>query len=145
MAAITRTAVVQWTGDIAKGSGALTTQSTALAAAPLNFPKRTGEPDGETSPEELIAAAHAGCYAMSLAATIGKAGFTATLLEISAEVGLERIKSKWHITGSRLSVTADINGVDDDAFNELLKAADASCPVSSMLRATAEVSIGRKR
>jgi osmotically inducible protein OsmC len=141
MAPITRVATVEWTGDLTKGGGRLTTQSGALADSPITAPRRLNEPEGETSPEELLAGAHAGCFSMALAAACARAGYAGTRLTVTATVSLERVSGSWAITASQVEVSGNADGLTDEALQELIGEADRNCPLSSLIRQSAEVSI----
>lgn len=128
-----RKATMIWEGDIKTGSGDATLDSSG-AAGPLNmaFPQRAGDPDGHTSPEELIAAAHATCYAMSLSAALGRAGTPPERLEAAAVVTFSTDGGP-HIASSKLSVVGTVPGVDEQAFLDAANAAKDGCPVSKAL------------
>lgn len=128
-----RKATTIWEGDIKTGSGNATLDSSG-AAGPLSmsFPQRAGDPDGHSSPEELIAAAHATCYAMSLSAALGRAGTPPERLEASAVVTFSTDGGP-HIESSKLSVVGTVPGVDEQAFLDAANAAKDGCPVSKAL------------
>lgn len=141
MSAVTRSANVQWTGTLLTGCGTLTSQSRALVDTELTFPRRTGEPEGHTSPEELLASAHAGCFAMSLASALAGVGINDAELDVEARVDLERVGGVFAITRSSLAVDVTSGGVAEDQLSALLDEADKRCPFSNLIRATATVSI----
>lgn len=136
-----RSATATWQGDLAKGAGVLTSQSKVLADVPLTFPRRMGEPEGHTSPEELIAAAHAGCYAMSFANALTQAGETYESVGVRATITLDRVDGGLRLTAAHLD--ADVTSADLDGARcaELASSADARCPVSTALRATVDVTV----
>jgi osmotically inducible protein OsmC len=130
-----RTATAVWNGSFKEGHGTLTAPGGALRSTPYSFASRF-ESGAGTNPEELIAAAHAGCFAMALSATLGEAGFKPDRLEASAEVKLENVPGKtWTVTASHLVLSAKIPGISADKFNELAAKAKANCPISRLLNA----------
>ena len=123
-----------WQGSLKEGSGTLSTGSGALAAKPYSFRTRfEGEPG--TNPEELIGAAHAGCFSMAFSMILGMAGLTPDSIETEATVTLEKVDDGFAITSSHLDVKASIPGVDDATFQDLAGKAKAGCPVSKVLNA----------
>lgn len=130
-----RSASAVWNGSLKEGSGFLTSPSGVLKSTPYSFGRRFGEDPG-TNPEELVAAAHAGCFAMALSAELGKAGFTPTQLDATAEVALENVPpAGWTVTTSHITLTAKIPGIDEARFNEIANGAKAGCPISRLLNA----------
>ncbi len=129
-----RTASAVWQGDLKAGKGSLTTQSGTLKDTAYSFTTRFGD-EGGTNPEELIAAAHAGCFTMALSAKLGAAGFTADRLETNAALTLEQLGGNWAITKIKLTLTAKIPSIDDAKFQEITADAKANCPVSRVLNA----------
>ena len=135
-----RTATAVWQGSLKEGNGSLTAPGGALHDTPYSFGSRFASGAG-TNPEELIAAAHSGCFAMALSAALGEAGFTAERLEVTAEVSLDHVPPKgWTVTASHLVLTAKIPGIDSARFNEIAAAAKANCPISRLLNATVSLS-----
>ncbi|WP_029002611.1 OsmC family protein [Azorhizobium doebereinerae] len=123
-----------WEGGIKDGKGAISTRSGALNAYPYGFASRfEGKPG--TNPEELIGAAHAGCFTMALSLILGEAGLTASHMETTAEVTLEKQADGFAITAVHLTLRATVPGTDDAAFQELAGKAKAGCPVSKLLKA----------
>jgi osmotically inducible protein OsmC len=132
----TRTARTAWNGTLQEGSGQVELSSSEAGTFDVNFPKRAAEDaGGVTSPEELIAAAHSACYAMSLSNEIGKAGGTPQALDVSAAVTLGQKDGAPHITGIALTVRAEVDGLDAAGFEKAAQAAKAGCPVSKALAA----------
>jgi osmotically inducible protein OsmC len=130
-----RSASAIWKGSLKEGSGSLTAPSGVLKSTPYSFGRRFGEDPG-TNPEELVAAAHAGCFAMALSAELGKAGFTPTQLDATAEVSLENVQpGGWTVTTSHITLKAQIAGIDQAKFNEIANGAKAGCPISRLLTA----------
>jgi osmotically inducible protein OsmC len=129
-----RKASAVWTGSLKEGKGSITTESGVLANAQYSFTTRFENGKG-TNPEELIAAAHAGCFTMALAAQLGNAGITPEGLETSAAVTLEKLEAGWTITKVHLDVAARIPGGDKVAFEAAANNAKAGCPISRLLKA----------
>lgn len=129
-----RTASAQWNGDLKQGKGSLSTQSGVLKQTPYSFSTRFENAAG-TNPEELIAAAHAGCFTMALSAALGRAGFTPTQLSTSAELTLEQVQGNWTITTIQLTLRAKVPNVTRERFEEIANDAKANCPVSRVLNA----------
>ncbi|WP_442890414.1 OsmC family protein [Congregicoccus parvus] len=130
-----RSATALWKGSLKEGKGTLDSQSGVLKSTPYSFVSRF-ESGGETNPEELIAAAHSGCFAMALSGVLGGAGFTAEKLEAKADVSLENVAGTgWSVTKSHLTLTAVVPGIEDSQFRELAEKAKATCPISRLLKA----------
>ena len=133
-----RTASAIWRGSIKGGKGELTTASGVLKATPYSFSTRFEETPG-TNPEELIAAAHSGCFAMALSGALGKWKFEPKQLDVTAEVSLDQDGEGWSISHSRLTLKADIPGMNKETLLEIAEDAKNKCPVSKAL--TAEVTL----
>ena len=130
-----RKAKAQWQGTGRDGTGSLTTDSTVLSATPYSYKTRF-ENDKGTNPEELLAAAHAGCFTMALAFQLQVAGFTPTSLETEAAVSLDPDGAGgFKISKSALTLRAVVPGLDDARFHELAGAAEKGCPVSRLFNA----------
>ena len=130
----TRTARTAWNGGLQDGSGKVELTSSGAGTFDVSFPKRTAEEaGGTTSPEELIAAAHSSCFAMALSSEIGKAGGTPQALEITADVTLGQKDGAPHITGIKLTVRGEVDGLDAAGFEKAAQAAKVGCPVSKAL------------
>ncbi len=130
-----RTASAHWAGDLKSGKGSVSTQSGVLSKTQYSFSTRFENGVG-TNPEELIAAAHAGCFTMALSAELGKAGLTANALDTEATLTLEKTDAGFTITAVHLGVTGDVPGADEARFVEIATAAKKGCPVSRVLNAT---------
>jgi len=142
---IVRIAEVAWEGSIARGNGVATASSSGAFTLPISLPSRIGEPGGETSPEELLAAAHAGCFATSLGGEIARAGGTVVRLEVRCTVTMDEVEGKGHqVVSSELDATAHAERIDEAAFAQAADAADAGCSFSSLLRASASVSVSAR-
>ena len=131
---INRHGSAAWQGGIKDGKGLISTESGALKAYPYGFASRFEGMPG-TNPEELIAAAHAGCFTMALSLILSEAKLTAELMETSAEVTLEQVEGGYAITAVRLTLKAKIPGADQATFEKLSSMAKAGCPVSKLLKA----------
>jgi osmotically inducible protein OsmC len=131
---IKRTGSAVWSGDLKSGKGTVSTASGALEDHPYGFGSRF-ESAGGTNPEELIGAAHAGCFTMALSLILGEAGLTAERMETTAVVTLERGDDGFSIPAIHLQLEAAIPGAEDAQFQELAAKAKAGCPVSKLLRA----------
>ena len=129
-----RTASAIWTGDLKQGKGLISTQSGTLKQTPYSFTTRFENGTG-TNPEELIAAAHAGCYAMAFSAFLGKAGFVPEQVATNAALSLEQVDGNWTITTIHLELKAKVPGLDKNKFNEIAANAKELCPVSRVLNA----------
>ena len=131
----TRTARTAWTGTLQEGKGQVELTSSKLGTYEMSFPKRAAdEANGATSPEELIAAAHSACYAMQLSALIGQAGGTPQALDVQADVSLGPDPAGgFKLTGIKLTVRGEVDGLNDEQFAEAANAAKAGCPVSKAL------------
>ncbi|MBB4018481.1 osmotically inducible protein OsmC [Chelatococcus caeni] len=131
---INRTGSAVWSGGLKDGRGALSTQSGALKDYPYGFSSRFEGVAG-SNPEELIGAAHAGCFTMALSLILGEAGLTAERMETTAKVTLEQADGGFSIPAVHLTLKARIPGADDAKFQELAAKAKANCPVSKLLKA----------
>ena len=129
-----RTATAVWTGALKDGKGAISTQSGILADTPYSFATRFENGKG-TNPEELIAAAHAGCFSMALSAQLGTMNFTPQSLRTTATLSLEKLDAGWTISKIHLDVAARIPGITPEAFQSAASSAKANCPVSRVLKA----------
>lgn len=124
-----------WQGSLKEGSGTVTAESGAFNATPYNFGKRFEGQGTGTTPEELIAASHAGCFAMASSAELGKAGFTPTKLDVKCTVTLEFVDGKPTVTKSHLEMRAKVPGIDNARFQVVVGGAKAGCPISRLLNA----------
>jgi osmotically inducible protein OsmC len=130
---IKRRGSAKWSGGIKDGKGAVSTESGALKEYPYGFASRfEGKPG--TNPEELLGAAHAGCFTMALSLILGEAKLTATQMDTAAEVSLEQVEGGYAITSVHLTLRAKIPGADQARFQELAAKAKAGCPVSKLFK-----------
>ena len=126
-----RTAEAKWQGDLKTGTGQISTASGTLASTPYSFHSRFEQGKG-TNPEELLAAAHAGCFTMALSNQLAQAGLKAESLETTCTITLDKTESGFGITESHLELKAKVPGASKDAFDEATQEAKAGCPVSKL-------------
>lgn len=142
MPRIERVAQAVWEGRVATGSGTIAGRSSGAFDVDYSEPARVGDPDGRSSPEELVAAAHAGCFAMSLAAEISKLHVEPRRISVEATCVMDEVEGRGHlVVASNLEVEADVPGLDESAFHEAVERADAGCPISTLIRCSAPVSV----
>lgn len=132
---VNRTGSAVWQGGIKDGKGTMSTQSGALSAYPYAFSSRFEDQKG-SNPEELIAAAHAGCFTMALSLIMGEAGLTPQKLSTTAQVTIEQVDDGFAITSIHLTLRGKVPGADQAKFEELAGKAKAGCPVSKLFKAT---------
>ena len=140
---VTKTASAQWKGGLKDGKGTITTESGALSAQPYGFNTRFEGVRG-TNPEELLGAAHAGCFTMALSLMLGEAGFKAEQLDTTARVTLEQVGAGFEITAVHLTLKGKVPGMEASAFQAAADKAKAGCPLSKVIRApiTMEATFG---
>ena len=136
-----RTGSAVWNGDLKTGKGTVSTESGAIDGVAYGFATRFEDAPG-SNPEELIGAAHAGCFSMALSGQLGERGMTAERIETHAAVSLDKVEGGFAITKVHLDLTATIPGADAAAFHEAAEAAKAGCPVSKLL--DAEITLDAK-
>ena len=143
MPRIVRDADVSWEGNLARGEGAITAASSgAFTALPYSLPTRIAAPEGKTSPEELLASAHGGCFTMSLASELVKAGTPPERLDVQCVVTMDEVEGKGHqIVHSEIRARGVVPGCDDASFAQAAEEADAGCPFSALIRASATVAV----
>jgi lipoyl-dependent peroxiredoxin len=139
MAMAERTANTVWEGDLAHGNGVLSLKSGATDELPVTWASRTERSDGKTSPEELVAAAHASCFSMALSHELAEAGNTADRLEVSSTVTLDLVDGAPTVTSSKLTVRGKVPGIDQAAFEEAAQGAGKNCPISRALSVDIDV------
>jgi lipoyl-dependent peroxiredoxin len=137
----TRDAEIIWEGPLASGTGTVSSGSGALGELPVTWASRTERPDGKTSPEELIAAAHASCFAMALSLVLGENRTPPKQLAVSAACTLDEVDSAPRITTVTLEVQAWAPGLEQAGFEQAVERASALCPVSNALRGNVEISV----
>ena len=141
MPRIVRKADVAWEGSLSRGSGVAKAGTDAFEL-PIDLPSRIADKPGKTSPEELLAAAHAGCYATSIAGEIARAGGTVGHLDVACTVTLDEVGDKGHlIVSSELDVRVQAEGIDATGLERAAHAADEGCTFSALIRASASVSV----
>jgi len=145
MATFERHADVNWTGSVMEGKGEMTA-GTGAFSLPVSFPARIGDPGGKTSPEELMAAAHAACYAMALNGTIGRTeGVSVDRTLVRATITADKGEAGIKIVSSKLEATAyGLKGADAEKFTEIAKLAESRCPVSNAYRGTMQIMVDAK-
>jgi osmotically inducible protein OsmC len=143
MPRIERNATVTWEGTLARGAGKITAGTGAFKDLDYSLPIRIGSGnEGKTSPEELLAAAHAGCLATGIAGELSRTETPLEHLDVTAKIVMDEVEGKGHvIVESQLRVRARVTGIDADAFRRAVDAADEGCPFSILIRATAKVTI----
>ena len=140
-----RRAEVVWKGDLANGSGEIVSSgSGVLSSLNVNWTSRTEESGGSTSPEELIAAAHASCFSMALSHGLAQAGHAPDQLDVSAVVTFEQVEGGWKIATSELDVHGTVPGMDEDAFEEAAEQAKDGCPVSGALKGNVKMTVNAR-
>jgi osmotically inducible protein OsmC len=136
-----RRAQTTWEGDLASGSGTFTVGSGSIGPQEVSWRARTEEPGGNTSPEELLAAAHASCFSMALSGSLARAGTPPRRLETEAVVTFDKLNGGWGVTKSALRVRGDVPGADEDAFRRAADDAKENCPISQALKGNVELSV----
>ncbi|HEV2903212.1 MAG TPA: OsmC family peroxiredoxin [Gaiellaceae bacterium] len=139
--AVERTANVEWQGNLASGSGKVSTQSGVVKDATVKWSSRAEQADENTSPEELIAAAHATCISMALAAGLAGAGTSPQRLETEATATFDKVGDGFRMTTMRISIRGEVEGLDEDGFRQAAEQAKENCPVSQALKGNVEVSL----
>ena len=143
--AATRQARATWHGDLMKGEGTVSGGSSEhLRDAPISWSARTESADGQTSPEELLAAAHASCYAMALSAGLAKNGTPPQRLDVTATVRFDKVLDAWAVTSSELALRANVTGIDEETFTKIAQEAKDGCPISKALKGNVALSVTAK-
>ena len=143
--AATRQAKAIWNGDLAKGSGVVSALSSRkFSDLPVSWAARTEAPEGRSSPEELLAAAHASCFCMALSAGLAKAGTPPQRLEATATVTFDKIGDSWTVVSSALAVSGTVPGIDQAAFAKAAEDAKDGCPISRALKGNVSLSVTSK-
>jgi osmotically inducible protein OsmC len=142
MPAAIRRANVVWEGDLMSGSGRVTAASSqAFKDQPVTWASRTEKPDGKTSPEELVAAAHASCFSMALSAELAKAKTPPQRLEVTAVVTFDKVDAGWRVVSSALEVKGKVPGLDAAGFEKAANEAKEGCPISQMIKGNVQLSV----
>ena len=137
-----RHAIVTWSGDLQSGAGTIDyVSSGAFSRMPVSWASRTSAHNGRTSPEELLAAAHASCFSMAFSSRLAKNGTPATRLDVRAEVTFDQGDAGWKVASSHLTVTGDVPGIDEATFAKLADDAKDNCPISVAIKGNVELSV----
>ena len=146
MPRIERKAQITWEGNVARGAGSITAASGAFTDLPYSLPSRIGQPEGKTSPEELLAAAHGGCITMSIAGELVGAGTPPGRVDVTCLIVMDEIEGQGHqIVASHVDAVVAAEGLDDAGLQAALAKADEGCPFSALLkRAGAEVHVAAR-
>ena len=145
MPRIVREADIVWEGTTARGSGVVTASSSGAFALPTTIASRAGDPEGKTSPEELLAAAHASCFVSSLGSELAKVGTPPERLHVHCTVTMDEVEGVGHrIVSSAISARGSAPGCDDAGFAQAAEEADAGCPFSALIRGSATVTVEAK-
>ena len=140
--AITRSAEVAWNGDLMSGTGTINyVSSGAFSRLPVSWASRTEDHNGKTSPEELVASAHASCFSMALSAALARNGTPPTKLDVKAVITFDKTDAGWRITRSDLTVRGEVEGIDAAKFVELANGAKDGCPISQALKGNVELAV----
>jgi osmotically inducible protein OsmC len=139
--AATREARAVWNGDLLSGEGTVSGATGKFSDLPLAWSSRTEGPAGRTSPEELLAAAHASCFAMAFSADLGRAGMPPRRLEVSSRVTFDKVADKWTVVSSELNVTGDVSGADAAKFAQVAEGAKENCPISRALKGNVKLTV----
>jgi lipoyl-dependent peroxiredoxin len=141
MAAVRR-AEVSWTGELSTGQGVVSAVSSgSFTSLPVSWAARTEAPEGKTSPEELLAAAHASCYAMAFSGGLARAGTPPERLEVSADVTFDKVDAGWRVVSSALTVRGVVPGISTEDFVAAAEAAKDGCPISQALKGNVALSV----
>ena len=141
MATFSRKVTVDWSGSIMEGKGSAKA-GTGAFTLPVTLPSRVGEPAGQTSPEELMAASHAACYAMALNATLGRKQASAARTLVTATVTADKSETGIKLLSSKLTVVAEgLKGLENSQFAEVAREAESKCPISNALRGTLQIDV----
>jgi lipoyl-dependent peroxiredoxin len=138
---VSRTAEVSWEGNLARGAGSISGESGALDSLQYTLATRIGNPEGKTSPEELVAAAVGSCFAMSLAGELTQAGTPPERLDVSARCTVDEVDGRHLVTAVELTVRGRVPGIDADTFERTAAEAEQGCTMAALVRASAEVKV----
>lgn len=142
--AATRTAKAVWENDLLHGHGSVQGTSGALPSVPVSWAARTEAPGGKSSPEELLAAAHASCFSMALSAGLGRMQKPPVKLEVSASATFDKVGDGWKVTTMELSVVGHVTGITQEEFSAAATAASTGCPISGALKGNVAISVVAK-
>lgn len=142
MATADRSATAHWEGPLTSGSGTVSLDSSGQATLPVSWPSRVEKADGKTSPEELVASAHASCYAMAFSATLGREASPPESLDVTVTVSLNpKEGGGFKVTDSAIRVTGSVPGIDQATFQALAEKAEQGCPISNALRNNVNITV----
>lgn len=137
-----RSATAHWSGDLDDGGGAVSAVSSGvIAEAPITWRARTEEAGGMTSPEELLAAAHAACYSMAVSNELSKAGYPPERVEVSVGIEADKATGGWTVLTSRISLRARVPGIDEETFHQKAEAAKGGCPISRVMAGNVDIEL----
>lgn len=140
--AATREARAVWNGDLLSGTGVVSASTSGkFSEVPVSWSARTEAPGGKSSPEELLAAAHASCFAMALSADLAKAGTKPSRLEVRSRVTFDKVGDSWTVVSSELEVKGDVPGADAEKFTRAAEGAKENCPISRALKGNVKLSV----
>jgi lipoyl-dependent peroxiredoxin len=142
--AVQRKAETTWEGDLLKGNGRVKVASGTFPEFPVTWASRTEAPQGKTSPEELLAAAHASCYAMAFSATLARNRTPPERLHVTATCTFDKVGDAWKVTKMDLEAVGKVSGLKEPQFEEIAKTAEKGCPISNALRNNVEISVRAK-
>lgn len=138
----TRSAQAHWSGDLASGGGAVSAVTSGIITEqPIDWKARTEAPEGKTSPEELLAAAHAACYSMAVSNELSKAGFVPERVDVSVDVEADKGPSGWTVRSSHITLRARVPGVDQATFEEQAEKAKGGCPISRAISDSVSITL----
>ena len=138
---VERTASAEWRGDLMSGSGTVSTESGSVHEATVKWSSRADAADENTSPEELIAAAHATCVSMALAHALAQEGTPAKTLQAEAKATFDKVGDGFRMTTMNISIRGEVDGLDEDGFRQAAEQAKENCPVSQALKGNVDVSV----
>ena len=137
-----RTAQAHWSGDLASGGGAVSTATSGIISEqPISWRARTEASEGNTSPEELLAAAHAACFSMAVSNELSKAGFVPDRVDVTVDVTADKREKGWTVLSSHITLRAKVPGADQATFDEQAEKARTGCPISRALSDTVEITL----
>ena len=139
--AMTRSASATWQGDLPTGEGTVSTASEFLQAVPTSWRARTEDATGQTSPEELLAAAHASCFSMAFSNELSKAGFVPNRVEVTVDMTADKREMGWTVLSSQITARGWVPNVDDETFQAMANKAKEGCPISRALAGNVELSV----
>jgi lipoyl-dependent peroxiredoxin len=137
-----RRAQAHWSGDLQSGGGAVSASTSGIFSdQPTTWQARTEEPEGGTSPEELLAAAHASCFSMAVSNELAKAGFPPRRVDVTVDIRADKTDAGWTVLASHITLRAAVPGVDEATFQQKTEAAKVGCPISRAIKGNVEISL----